>query len=195
MYHRTRWTPEKIKQRLELITPLAYRRQKALPSFRYHELNGPRALPPLGGDVDDSGWLEISADEYWGPWMQDFVLRTTFTIPDEWDRAGPVALYLPLGDAGDFSHPEALAYIDGKPYATQTELRSQVCLGNESARGKRIRIERGKRFDPFEFKALSNHDHPIEGGHMELKIFIEQEDINLIGHRQIRNAIRRQADM
>ncbi len=117
MYHRTRWTPEKIKQRLELIAPLVYRRQKALPSFRYHELNGPLAIPPTGIDVDDSGWQEINAHEYWGSWTQDFVLQTTFTIPEDWDRSQPTALYLPLGDAGDFSHPEALAYIDGEPYA------------------------------------------------------------------------------
>jgi hypothetical protein len=66
MYHRTRWTPEKIKQRLELIAPLVYRQQKALPSFRYIELNRPLAIPPTGMDVDDSGWQEISAHEYWG---------------------------------------------------------------------------------------------------------------------------------
>src|SRR5215216_64530 len=118
MYHRTRWTPEKIKQRLELIAPLVYRKQKALPSFRYHQLNGPLAIPPIDVEVDDSDWQEINAHEYWGSWVQDFVLRTTFTIPAEWDRAGPIALYLPLGEAGDFSHPEALAYIDGEPYAT-----------------------------------------------------------------------------
>ena len=45
MYQRTRWTPEKIKQRLELITPLVYRKQIALPSFHSRDLNGP-------GDTD-----------------------------------------------------------------------------------------------------------------------------------------------
>ena len=118
MYHRTRWTPEKIKQRLELISPLVYRQQKALPSFRYILLNGPLAIPPTGMDVDDAGWQEINAYEYWGSWTQDFVLRTTFTIPEHWDRAEPIALNLPLGEAGDFSHPEALAYIDGEAYGT-----------------------------------------------------------------------------
>lgn len=106
MYHRTRWTPEKIKQRLELIAPLVYRKQKALPSFRYHELNGPLLLSPVGANVDDSNWQEINAHEYWGSWMQDFVLRTTFTIPEDWDTSQPIALYLPLGEAGDFSHGE-----------------------------------------------------------------------------------------
>jgi len=37
MYHRTRWTPEKIKQRLGLITPLVNIKRKSLSSFRYVE--------------------------------------------------------------------------------------------------------------------------------------------------------------
>ena len=56
MYHRTRWTREKIGQRLELIAPLIYRKQKPLPSFRYLELDGPLAPAPTGTDVDESGW-------------------------------------------------------------------------------------------------------------------------------------------
>ena len=31
MHHRTRWTPEKIKQQLELIAPLVYIKRKLLP--------------------------------------------------------------------------------------------------------------------------------------------------------------------
>ena len=135
MYHRTRWTPEKIKQRLELIAPLVYRNQKALSSFRYHALNGPLAPPPVGENADDSGWQEVNAHEYWGSWMQDFVLRTTFSIPDDWDRAQPIALYLPLGEAGDFSHPEALAYIDGEPYAACDRHHQEFLLKPEWADG------------------------------------------------------------
>ena len=136
MYHRTRWTPEKIKQRLELIGPLVYRKQKALPSFRYRELDGPLTIPPLDTDVDDSDWQEINPYEYWGSWMQDFVLRTTFMIPEDWDKAQPIALYLPLGEAGDFSHPEALAYIDGEPYATCDRHHQEFLLKPEWADGK-----------------------------------------------------------
>jgi alpha-mannosidase len=60
MYPRPRWTSEKIKQRLELITPLVYRKQKALPSFRHRELAGPLVPLSLGVDLDDFGWQEIS---------------------------------------------------------------------------------------------------------------------------------------
>jgi len=117
MYHRQHWTHEKIRQRLELIAPLAYIKRKLLPSFRYKELTGPITPAPVEMNVDDSQWEEISSNEYWGAWTQDFVLRTTFTVPEFMNAMQPIALYLPLGEAGDFSHPEALAYIDGVPYA------------------------------------------------------------------------------
>ncbi|MEW5938204.1 MAG: alpha-mannosidase [Chloroflexota bacterium] len=117
MYHKHRWTPEKIKQRLDLIAPLVYVKRAPLPPFRYRELGDPLAKPPVSADVDDSRWPEISANEYWGSWFTDFILRTKFTVPADWDASKPIALYLPLGEAGDFSHPEALAYIDGQPYA------------------------------------------------------------------------------
>src|SRR5215208_4831992 len=136
MYHRTRWTPEKIKQRLELITPLVYTKRKAFSSFRYLELESALASPPVQLEADDSTWQEINAHEYWGSWMQNFMLRTTFTIPEEWDRSQPIAFHLPLGEAGDFSHPEALAYIDGEPYAACDRHHQEILLKPDWADGK-----------------------------------------------------------
>ena len=107
MYHRTRWTLEKISQRLALIAPLVYLKRKSLSSFHYRELADALVPPPIAMDVDDSKWQEVDANEYWGSWMQDFVLRTTFAIPESWDTSLPIGLYLPLGETGDFSHPEA----------------------------------------------------------------------------------------
>ena len=95
MYHRTRWTPDKIKQRLELIALLVYIRRKSLSSFRYHELDSALAPASINMDVDDSAWQEILPNEYWGSWMQNFLLRSTFTVPDEWDKTQPIGLYLP----------------------------------------------------------------------------------------------------
>ncbi len=131
MYHKQRWTPEKIKQRLELIESLVYVNRKNTDSFRYRELSSPLTPPPVQPDFDDSKWQEISANEYWGSWMQDFILRTTFIVPEAWDKTQPVALYLPLGDAGDFSHPETLAYIDGQPYATCDRHHQEILLKAE----------------------------------------------------------------
>ena len=136
MYHRTRWTPKKVKQRLELIAPLVYVKRKSIPSFRYRELDNALTPPLVGVDVDDVHWQEINANEYWGSWMQNFVLRTTFAIPEDWDRAQPTAIYLPLGEAGDFSHPEALAYIDGIPYAACDRHHQEILLKPEWADGK-----------------------------------------------------------
>jgi alpha-mannosidase len=56
------------------------------------------------------------------------MLHTTFAVPADWERELPVALYLPLGEAGDFSHPEALAYVDGVPYAGCDRHHQEVLL-------------------------------------------------------------------
>ena len=136
MYHKQRWTPEKIKQRLNLIAPLVHRKRKNLPSFKYLELSSPLTPPPIQTDVDDSQWKEIDVNTYWGSWMQDFVLRTAFAVPEFMDNTQPIALFLPLGDAGDFSHPECLAYIDGVPYATCDRHHQEILLKPEWCDGK-----------------------------------------------------------
>jgi alpha-mannosidase len=136
MYHRTRWTPEKIKQRLELIAPLVYIKRKSLSSFRYRELADALTRPPVDINVDDSQWQEIHANEYWGAWLQNFVLRTTFTLPEGWDTSQPTAFFLPLGESGDFSHPEALAYIDGLPYAACDRHHQEILIEPEWLDGK-----------------------------------------------------------
>ena len=136
MYHEMRWTLDKIKKRLGLITPSVYIRQSTLPDFHYKELDGPLSLSPTGKDIDDSTWQVIEPNAYWGSWMIDFILRTSFTIPTDWDKNQPVALYLPLGEAGDFSHPEALVYIDGKPYAACDRHHQEVLLKPDWADGK-----------------------------------------------------------
>jgi alpha-mannosidase len=64
-------------------------------------------------DADTGDWPTIPWNSYWGEWFSDFALVSSFTIPTDW-RGAPVALELPLGEAGDFSHPEALVYVDGQ---------------------------------------------------------------------------------
>jgi alpha-mannosidase len=128
MYHAQRWTLDKVRQRLELIASLVYAKAIELRSFRYKRLDGPLAAPPVAPDVDDSQWEQIHAHDYWGAWMSDFVLRTTFALPAGWDAAAPTALFLPLGEAGDFSHPEALAYVDGAPFAACDRHHQEILL-------------------------------------------------------------------
>lgn len=117
MLHSIRWTHEKAAQRLALIEPLVYRRHQPLPPFRYWKLDQPSEAPPVAPDLDDSAWPEVAANSYWAGWLTTFVLRASFMVPAAWDSGAPVALHLPLGVSGDFSHPEALAYIDGAPLA------------------------------------------------------------------------------
>ncbi|MBP7961540.1 MAG: alpha-mannosidase [Caldilineaceae bacterium] len=137
MIHKQRWTPEKIKHRLDLIAPLVYRRTVDLPPFHFHALTGP--MDPAAADAirtsEYAAWPIIAPNTYWGPWDTTFVLRTRFTIPAAWADQGPVALFLPLGEVGEFSHPEALVHVDGQPFAAcdrhhqEIRLRPEWCDG------------------------------------------------------------------
>ncbi|MFQ5594987.1 MAG: alpha-mannosidase, partial [Anaerolineae bacterium] len=128
MYHDIRFTSSKTSQRLRLIEPLVYRRRAPLPRFRYLKLESPLADPPVSLDVADADWQLIPWGTYWCESDADFVLRTEFQLPSDWNVDAPVALHLPIGEAGDFSHPEALAYIDGAPYAACDRHHQEIVL-------------------------------------------------------------------
>ncbi|MFP4345335.1 MAG: alpha-mannosidase [Anaerolineales bacterium] len=105
--HTVRRTADKIRQRLALIQPLVYRRRLALTPWRY------RSREESGAE-----WQAVPPHTYWAGSDTNFTLQNEFAVPPEFDPERPVALYLPLGDAGEFSHPEALAFIDGRSYAS-----------------------------------------------------------------------------
>lgn len=118
MYHTIRWTSEKIRQRLQFIEPLAYRRRLTLPPFRCLALEGPAVEAPVAPDVDDSAWPAIPWESEWGRPDMNFLLRTRFQVPAAWaPDGGPLALFLPIGRIDEFNHPEALAYLDGQALA------------------------------------------------------------------------------
>ena len=126
--HKIRSTADKISQRLGLIEPLVYKRRQLLPPFRYLALAGPAQSPPVGLEVDDSGWQVIEPHTYWGARLLDFVMRSQFQAPADWEPDSPVALYLPLSTSGDFSHPETLVYIDGQAYGASDRHHHELIL-------------------------------------------------------------------
>ena len=128
MFHDIRLTSSKINRRLRLIEPLVYRRRQPLPNFRRLKLESPLVDPPVSPEVDDANWQPIPWGSYWCEPHADFVLRTQFQIPPDWNVDSPIALHLPIGKAGDFSHPEALAYIDGLPYAACDRHHQEILL-------------------------------------------------------------------
>lgn len=128
MNHEVRWTAKKVAQRISRIEPLVYRRVLELAPFRYKALNNPSDDPPIGDHTNDTYWSLIDPNTFWGRLRTNFVLRTSFQIPSEWATGLPLALYLPIGEAGDFSHPEALIYIDGKPYAACDRYHQEISL-------------------------------------------------------------------
>ncbi len=134
MSHTIRWTIEKITQRLALIEPLVYRRRAGLPNFRY-SLSPKLDTHPSSLSEPEKG-SDIIPNTYWGTPFTEFTLRTTFQIPVDWDNNQPIALYLPLGDAGNFSHPEALVYVDGVSYAACDRHHQEILLRPEWADGQ-----------------------------------------------------------
>lgn len=116
MSHEIRLTAQKLARCLETIRPFVYRRRLPLAPFRFQAV-GEQDWPPVGPQAEDEDWPEIAPFTYWGGRDVNFILRGEFSVPHGF-AAGAVALFLPLGDAGGFSHPEALVYVDGEPYGT-----------------------------------------------------------------------------
>lgn len=136
MYHQQRLTRQKVARRLQLLQPLVNRRSLPLPPFRFRQLNIEMAAQAAAvPGIDGRTWDTIQSGEYWGHWNTHFILRTTFQVPAGW-AATPVSLFLPLGEAGEFSHPEALAYLDGIAYAGCDRHHQEILLAPEWCDGQ-----------------------------------------------------------
>ena len=129
MSHTIRRTAEKIARRLELVAPLVHRRRAPLAPWRCRPLHNK--------NVD---WREIPARSYWGATDFHFILKNAFVVPPDFDPDSPAELFLPLGHAGDFSHPEALAIIDGVPYASADRHHQEIPLASKHRDGETHRL-------------------------------------------------------
>lgn len=135
MRHQIRFTLEKISRRLVEIEGLVYQHHKPIPPFLFRELNQPGL--PLDEQADfEADWEETPPGSYWGLPRKNFILVTNFSVPTDWIKTGVTALYLPIGIAGDFSHPEALVYLDGKQYASCDRHHQEVILPAEYCDGQ-----------------------------------------------------------
>ncbi|MGX9356697.1 alpha-mannosidase [Roseobacteraceae bacterium S113] len=134
MSHDTRFTPEKIGTRLELIRTRRFIWGEPLKPFKLHRLAdaGPlEVIHPEGGE-------EIPWESHWAKADTHFLLTGQFTLPSGWDNP---ALHLPLGVAGDiFTHPEALLYIDGVPVASADRYHHTIALSPQMADGRARQI-------------------------------------------------------
>jgi alpha-mannosidase len=118
LIHEARFTLEKINSRSKLIEPLVYRKRFPLPVFKYKLYPEGKVPLPVNEADAAANWASLSAFQYWGQWNSEFVLINRFSVPVEAASLEGLELYLPLGTAGDFSHPEALAYADGRHFAS-----------------------------------------------------------------------------
>jgi len=135
MRHQIRFTLEKISHRLAEIEGLVYQQRKPIPPFLCRELDRPGLhQDEIAGQNSD--WIEVPPGSYWITPRKDFALKSKFIVPSGWSETNPAALYLPIGTAGDFSHPEALVYIDGKQYTSCDRHHHEIHLPDEYRDGK-----------------------------------------------------------
>jgi alpha-mannosidase len=119
-------TIQKIEHRLKLINSLVYRKRIELAPFRYQPLDNPQAKFPPSPDILLSE--VVQPNSYWADWQRNFILWGDFFLPLNWGENAPAALYLPIGIADDFSHPEALVYIDQNPLAACDRHHQEIIL-------------------------------------------------------------------
>ncbi len=134
MKHDLRFATARLGARLRLVLPHIHRRTASLEPLRLLELSCPLENPPL--DADSDRWPAIEPESYWGRADLNFVLSGSFRVPSGW-TADQLALHLPLGTFGDiFNHPEALVYVDGKPFASADRYHHTIPLDPSFADGE-----------------------------------------------------------
>ncbi len=135
MYHDIYRTKEKLKKRLDYIKSLEYTELFDLPSWKYLPVQSPDEAPQIRAGIDDSDWLELAAGTPWGSEGPVFNMRSMFKVPAEFANR-QVELILPLGEKADFSHPDAMIYIDGEPYMSCDRHHQNVPLDKKYCDGK-----------------------------------------------------------
>ncbi len=137
MNHDVRMTAKKILARLELVSNLVYRQRQPLEPLLFEKLESELELPILEADTLGT---PIPPRSYWGGQDINFVLRGVFAVPKHFGSSAPIALFLPLSEAGEFSHAEALVYVDSKPFATTDRHHQEVMLTRELTSGAAHRL-------------------------------------------------------
>ena len=141
MRHKIRFTPQKLQKRLELIESLVYCEKQALPSFECMELKHPIQDPSRYLSTNHGSWSRIEPGDHWlGP-DTTFLLKSNFLAAGSLQISGPTALFLPIGIAGDFSHPEALVYVDGEPIAACDRHHQEVLLPENLIDGRNHELQ------------------------------------------------------
>ncbi len=129
MHHQSRWTLPKLNRRLPWLESLVYRSSLELEPFLYREVEA-GATPDLQAEAG----CALPPGTWWGRGSLHFVLRGRFRVPTEWN--GPAALHLPLGEPGDFSHPEALVYVDGRSLSACDRHHQEILVPEDCRDGR-----------------------------------------------------------
>jgi alpha-mannosidase len=133
----------KFAARVAEIERAIHRRRRELPPLRL-------APPGAGGPRAAAGtdWAEVPVGGQWGGYNQTAWLHGELVIPPEWAGEAVVLLvrlgdYTPLTGYVRLAGPEALAYLDGAPFAGIDRFHAELLLA-ATARGderQRLAIE------------------------------------------------------
>jgi len=132
MYHDIHFTSRKIARLLNLVESRVYRRWQPLEPFAFLQLNNPTETPPV---EPLPGLPRLQPNTYWGGQEVNFALYGSFTVPADF-AADRLALFMPLGDARTFSHPESLVHIDGTPIASNDRHHQELRIDPRYADGQ-----------------------------------------------------------
>ncbi len=128
MRHQTRWTSQKIGKYLQLTEPLTYQYVQPLPELQYTEVDAENIQIDFD-NLEAYNWIDLPYNSYWGKPDTNFILRVRFTIPKALtENEQQTALFLPIGSAGNFVHPETLVYIDGQSIAAIDRYHQEIIL-------------------------------------------------------------------
>ena len=171
MHHDIRFTLRKITQRLKLIEPLVYREREPLAPFRFYghgdvladdRDHTSRRAPPIEippnsfwgrprmefvlRSVFSVEWAngrmgEAAGKRFAHSPIRPFAHSTARPFDRSPIRPFAYSLFLPIGEAGDFSHPEALVVIDDEPWAACDRHHQEVPLKPEHCDGETHTLE------------------------------------------------------
>jgi alpha-mannosidase len=132
---------EKIAARVAELERAVYRQRLALPPLR---LAPAGSRPDLGAAINPS-WPEVPVGGQWGGYNQTAWLLGELAIPREW-AGQQVLLFVRLGNYRGIGFdiliagPEALAYLDGVPFAGIDRWHQAVLLTPQARGDERFRL-------------------------------------------------------
>lgn len=180
----------KLSNFQDMLSLLEYRSRSPLGSFKYRALMG--AAENYDRSKDDEGWTIVHSNTPWGSWEMNFLLTNQFTIPREWNSNLPIGLYLPIGAAEDFNHPEALVYLDDQPFAACDRYHQEIILPGYYHDGRQHALTLHGWTGPQHWYGSDTNSNPVMGE--PAIVLIDPPTRNLLALLRVASGVLRSID-